>query len=133
MADLSVDGLDLFALPVFIAGSLASLGWLSLTVPLTDLSLSSTLWSTTADGYTTQISLGIILSSVALAYVLWTNDLGWRGWSGLQIWVVAVTFWLILSPPFVPIMDMLLAGSEFAKLAAFTLQTIGFSTVSYLG
>jgi len=131
MTDLALDGNDLLALPVFMLGSLGQLGFLSLSVA--GISLSTVLYSVTADGYTTQISLGLILSIAALGYVMWTNDLGWRGWSGLQIWLVIVVVWLVLSPPFVPIMKTLLLGSTWGGFAAFVLQTIGFSTLSYLG
>jgi len=131
MTDLALDGNDLLALPVFMLGSLGQLGFLSLSVA--GISLSTVLYSITADGYTTQISLGLILSVAALAYVMWTNDLGWRGWSGLQIWLVIVVVWLVLSPPFVPIMKTLLLGSTWGGFVAFVLQTVGFSTLSYLG
>ena len=131
MTDLALDGNDLLALPVFMLGSLGQLGFLSLSVA--GISLSTVLYSVTADGYTTQISLGLLLSIAALGYVMWTNDLGWRGWSGLQIWLVIVVVWLVLSPPFVPIMKTLLLGSTWGGFVAFVLQTIGFSTLSYLG
>jgi len=131
VTDLALDGNDLLALPVFMLGSLGQLGFLSLSVA--GISLSTVLYSVTADGYTTQISLGLLLSIAALGYVMWTNDLGWRGWSGLQIWLVIVVVWLVLSPPFVPIMKTLLLGSTWGGFVAFVLQTIGFSTLSYLG
>lgn len=131
MTDLALDGEDLIALPIFMIGSMGQLGFLSLSVA--GISLADVLYSFSADGYTTQISLGLVLSISALGYVLWTNDLGWRGWSAMQIWLVIAVVWLVLSPPFVPIMSTLLMGSEWGAFGAFVLQTIGFSTLSYLG
>ena len=131
MTDLALDSEDLLMLPVFMVGSMGQLGFLSLSV--FGISLADVLYSFSADGYTTQISLGLLLSTVALLVVLWTNDLGWRGWSGLQIWLVITVVWLVLSPPFVPIMSTLLLGSEWGAFGAFVIQTIGFSTLSYLG
>jgi len=40
---------------------------------------------------------------------------------------------LILAPPFVPILDALLLGSNFAKVIAFIIQTGAYSTISYIG
>lgn len=131
MTDMAIDGEDLIALPVFMIGSMGQLGFLSLSIA--GFSLSDVLYSFSADGYTTQISIGLILSLAALAYVLWTNDLGWRGWSAMQIWLVITVIWLVLSPPFVPIMQTLLLGSEWGAFGAFVLQTVGYTTLSYLG
>lgn len=131
MADLSIDGNDLWALPIWIAGTLGSLDLLSLDIG--GYGLDTVLISMTAEGHTTEITVGIALAMLALGWVLWTNDLGWRGWTGIQLWVVLATVWLVLSPPFVPIMESIIMSSGIAKLVAFTLQTVGFSTISYLG
>ncbi|QSG08881.1 hypothetical protein HSR122_1488 [Halapricum desulfuricans] len=131
VTDLALDGEDLLVLPVFMLGSLGQLGFLS--VSLAGISLSTVLYSFSADGYTSQISIGLMLSVLAIGYVLWTNDLGWRGWSAMQIWLVIVVVWLVVSPPFVPLMKTLLMGSTWGGFVAFVLQTVGFSTLSYLG
>lgn len=131
MTDLALDIEDLYALPFFMIGSMGQLGFLN--VSLLGISLSDILYSFSANGYVTNISLGMVISLIALLYVLWTNDLGWRGWSGLQIWLVIAVIWLVISPPFVPIMHTLLLGSSIGAFVAFFLQTIGYTTLSYLG
>lgn len=133
MADLQYDGIDLPGVIIYLIGALATLGWAELSVPLTDIVLSDTLWTLTANGYSSNVSLATLLTLLGIFWIAATNDLGWRGWSALQIWIVASTIWMVISPPFVPLMHAILMGSEWAKVIAFSLQTIGVGLIAYLG
>lgn len=133
MAQLEYDGIDIAALIPFMAGSLASLGLWNPGLPLVDVALTDALWTFSADGYTTQISIAILLSLSAVAIVMATNDVGFGTLTTVQIWVVLVTVWLILAPPFVPLLSAVLESSQWAGFVAFLIQSVGITILGFLG
>ena len=133
MSRMQMDLVDLPAGILFFLGAFTQLGILSPNVPVLGWDISDAIWSFSASGATVSLSVAIFISLIGLGWAVWSNELGFRGWSGLQLWVVAVTFWLVIAPPFVPILDAVLMGSEWAKLVALSVQSMGFVIVSYLG
>jgi len=131
MTRMAYDAEDLLGLVLFITGSLGTLGFVSFSV--FGIGLGDTIFQFAADGYTTQFTLGIVLSLAGLGVILFTNDLDWRAWSMFQIWLVAAVVWMVLSPPFVPVMKSLMLGSDLGGMAAFIIETVGVGFLSWSG
>ncbi|ERJ06440.1 hypothetical protein HLRTI_001519 [Halorhabdus tiamatea SARL4B] len=127
---MTVDVEDLLALPVFIAGNLAQLDLYAADLGLIDL--GAPFHTVSAGGYTTELSLGLVVALAALGWVLYTNDVGFSGWSAMQSWLIITVVWLTISPPFVPFMGALL-GMEVAATAAIAVQSIGYIALLYIG
>lgn len=125
MADLSLDGNDLFAAPLFVLGSLVQLelvnnSWFGFDLLGEVMSFGSA-----------SVSVAQVLSMGALLYVLYTNDLDFGGLTGVNLWLVYVTIGLVFAPPFYePLGDLL--TTQAGALIAFLAQTTGFTIISYL-
>lgn len=132
MTRLKWDGGDIPLIGAFSVGSLSQLEIIDLSgLPI---SPSTEIWTATADsGHTTVITLAMLISLAALGMILYTNDLGFDSLSYFQVSLLAITTWLILSPPFVPIMDSLITSTDGPKLLAFLVQTSSVTMLSKLG
>jgi hypothetical protein len=125
MADLSVDGNDLYAAPIFVLGSLISLElidstWFGFDLLAEVMSLGSA-----------SITVAQLMSASALLYVLYTNDLDFTGLTGVNLWLVYVTIGLVFAPPFYdPLSDVL--TTQAGGAVAFLAQTTGYTVISYL-
>lgn len=132
MTEMQLDYNDFVALPLFLIGSLGTLGLISFE--LAGISLADTLVTFTSDGgFQSSITIGTLLALLGLGIVLYTNSLSFDTMSSLQGWMTAIILWLILSPPFVPLMDQLVVASDVGSLVAVTIQSVGFGYLSYLG
>jgi hypothetical protein len=124
-----VDAIDLVLYPLFLFGGLVGLGLMQSPV-LFGFSFADTLMSL---GPQTSVSLATLVSALSLVVVLATNKPDLTSARGsAQLWVVIVTFGLILAPPFVPLMSGLLGGG-IASGIAFLVQTGGWTVASWLG
>ena len=124
MAKNSLDPRELMiASPVFVLGSLTSLGIVGPEVMTIDF--SNVLFS---QG-NLRLTLGSILSIVALGYIYFNRDIGFFEFKGLELWTVAATGLLVLAPPIFPAFADSLASMPVA-LFAFFVQTGGFVNIS---
>lgn len=128
MAKGRVDPLDLLAMPIFILGSLVSLGFISGFVIL-GFDPAATL--VTLPGQTA-ISVSNLISIAALGFVIYTNGPEWSLDGGFQVWMFWVGVGLIVSPPFIPMIDAILGGTV-AAFFAFIVQSFSYTYASYLG
>ena len=133
MASMQLDIIDLPPGALFLLGALASLGLIDATIPLTGWDLADTAWTLAAEGEAVPLSVAKIMSLIGVLWALATNDIGWRGWTSLQMFLAVATFGLVLSPPFVPLLDAVLMGSDIAKVVSLTVQMYGFAVISYIG
>lgn len=133
MASMKLDVIDLPPGVLFLFGALASLGLVDATIPLVGTDLADTAWTLTAQGESVPLSIAKLMSISGVAWALATNDIGWRGWTSLQMFLAVATFGLVLSPPFVPLLDAVLMGSDIAKVVSLSIQMYGFAVISYIG
>lgn len=133
MANMKLDLIDLPPGILFLFGALASLGLVDATVPLAGWDLSSTAWTLAAEGESVPLSIAKLMSLSGVVWALATNNIGWRGWTSLQMFLAVATLGLVLSPPFVPILDAILMGSDLAKVVSLSIQMYGFAVISYIG
>ncbi|WP_181687322.1 hypothetical protein [Halorhabdus salina] len=131
MARHTFDYFDMVFLGLFVFGSIGSFGWL--TFDLFGIGLQDTLYTFAADGYTTQFTIGTFLMLVAVVAVLVTNDLSLSFMSGTQIWMAIAVGWLVLSPPFVPLMNDLIIQNSLGSIVAFVIQSTGLTQLIFEG
>jgi hypothetical protein len=125
MAQGELDTNDFFAFPLFVVSTLFDLG-------LVELDLLSFLGDTLATVGRTDLTAATFVSLGALLWVLYTNGVRLRGTTGLSLWIIIVTFWLILVPPFVQEVDAIVSGTQVGALVAFLLQSAGYTAASYV-
>lgn len=130
MSTLNVDMEDFVPLVLFSIAGLVSLG-LATQWPGASY-LQEGFWAFSDSGTTVTISWGMIVSLSSLGAIMYTNSVTWSSLGGIQLWLVLVTIWLILAPPFVPILGALLS-SQFAAMIAFIIQTTGAGSLAYMG
>ena len=133
MANNQLDLIDAIPGLMYLFGSLASVGLVSMTLPVLDLSLVETIWSLSAQGETVTFSLATLLSIAGLGWILWTNNLSLRAMGSAQIFIAIAVVGLVIAPPFIPILDALLMGSDFAAVVSLGIQWYGVINLSYMG
>lgn len=77
------------------------------------------------------ITVGRIVSILALGAVFYNRDASLTDTSGIDAWIVYATVGLLVAPPLFPAFQETLA-SGIAGLIAFTVQSTGFLLVSYI-
>jgi hypothetical protein len=77
------------------------------------------------------ITVGRIVSILALGAVFYNRDASITDTSGIDAWIVYATVGLLVAPPLFPAFQETLA-SGIAGLIAFTVQSTGFLLVSYI-
>jgi hypothetical protein len=125
MAQGELDQNDFFAFPIFVVATLTNLG-------LLDLDVLSFFGDTLLEIGRVNVTIATGASIATLLWVLYTNDVGLRARSGLDFWIILVTIWLILVPPFVAEVDALVSGTQAGAIVAFLLQSAGYSAASYI-
>jgi len=95
--------------------------------------LTTVLWSFSHNGWTTEITLPLLVSLAALGVVLYTNEWYRSEQSVIQFGLFIVTLWLILSPPFVPLMAAVIESSALVGIGAVVVESAGFLSISYIG
>lgn len=129
MAQMRFDLIDVAPLIAFVAASLVSLE-LATNFPGADF-LAQGFYTFAEGGTSVTLSVGAVLQILSLFVALYTNDLSFSALGGIQLWLVIVTIWLVLAPPFMPILDAYLSGS--GAVVAFLVQTVGFGVTGYTG
>ncbi|SDJ52571.1 hypothetical protein SAMN05216226_104233 [Halovenus aranensis] len=128
MSEFELDLETFVIFPIFALGTSVSLGLIeAASIPVVDL--GETLLSTGNIDWT----IGRVMSVLALAAVVINRDepLDFDAWGIIEAWTVYVTIGLIVAPPFFPALESTLASTP-AALAAFIVQGIGFSLVTYI-
>ncbi|WP_248515958.1 hypothetical protein [Salinarchaeum laminariae] len=113
----------LLGAPVFILGSLTSLGIVGPEVFMLDFS------NVLLEAGNLRLTLGSIASIVALGYIYFNRDVSFFEFNGEEMWLVFATATLVLAPPVFPGLADSLATMPIA-LIAFFLQTGGFTIIS---
>lgn len=127
MARLNVDYEWFILYPIFALGTAVSLGFISADV-LPIINMSDVIVEQSGIEFT----VGRLLAVGALLGVLINRDDSIRdAFGAIEIWIVYATLGLIIAPPFFPVVEDTLA-SGFAGVAAFLVQSIGFTIVTYL-
>lgn len=124
-----VDALDLAAMPLFLIAGLFSLGIVT-GVSVYGFNPADPLVTL---GPSTEISAADVTSIAVLGVVLYTNDVSLDLQGGLQAWVILMTAVLVLSTPFVPVVEHYTASNIAAGMAGLALATSGYTFASIAG
>jgi len=126
MTQLSIDKELWLVVPLFSVGAAVSLGIVSSNLAgLFDL-------QTVLIGFNgVDFSVARIMSLVALIIAVVNRDAGFTDLGALDVWAVWVTAGLVISPPFLPLVQGTLVEGPFSILA-FIVQTLGITIVSYV-
>lgn len=128
MAKFEIDYETYLLMPVFMIGTMASLGIISSDI-LPVVNLSDVLLDISG----IELTYGRALSIGALFGVVINRDepLDLDAWGVIETWVFYVTLGLVVAPPFFPAFeDTILHGA--GAFLAFTIQSIGFTLVTYI-
>jgi len=121
---------DAVVSPFFVLSSAIALGLVNFS--LAGFDFASTALEFSGSGFTTTISYATIVSIIALATAYATNRRDFSRMGGLELWVVIATVALVITPPFVPILQTLLSN-KVAGLVAIVIQAGGYYSLSYMG
>ena len=133
MARNSIDAVDIIPGLMYLFGSLASVGMVSMTIPVVDISVVEALYSLSYQSETVTFTLAKIMSIIGLGWILITNDLSLRAMGPVQIFMSIAIVGLVIAPPFIPILNALLLGSDFAAVISPGIQWYGVINLSYAG
>lgn len=125
MSEMDIDLEMLLILP-FSWGAAVSLGLVGDEI-IPFISASETLFT----AGNASITVGRIVSILALGAVFYNRDASLTDTSGIDAWIVYATVGLLVAPPLFPAFQETLA-SGIAGLIAFTVQSTGFLLVSYI-
>lgn len=109
----------------FSLGAAASLGLISGDV-LPIINLGEVLY----EAGTIEFTAGRVLSILALLAVFVNRDTPLSDTAGIDLWIVYATLALVLTPAFLPALESTLAEQP-AAILSFTVQSLGFTFVSY--
>ena len=128
-----VDLEDLANYLVYFFFSFLSFEWMQKDIPLIGTDLNFELMTFAGPMQEITLTFPRLVLILSLGYLLWTNDLDWSAYTAFQVFAVVALVWMVISPPFVPIMYMLVSEYWFASIAAFFIQSVGFGAVMYWG
>jgi hypothetical protein len=94
--------------------------------------LLMSLFSISGGGDTATITPAMVASLAILVATLYNNDVEFDTWAALDFWLFLVTIWLILSPPFVPIIEGLIASGGWGGVVAVAIQSLGYGFLSWV-
>jgi len=133
MARNQVDLIDLGNYFVYFIFSFLSFEWMNWQLPILNTDLNFALLTFSSPTQEVAITFPRLALIASLVYLLWTNDLNWDAYSAFQIFAVFALVWMIISPPFVPIMYVLVQDVAISSIIAFFIQSIGYAVVMYMG
>lgn len=124
---MAADELDLETLLIipFSLGAAASLGLIEGDI-LPVINLGETIF----EAGTIDFTAGRLLSIISLLVVFINRDEPLSDTAGLDLWIVYATLALVLTPAFLPALESTLAQQP-AAILSFTVQSLGFTFVSY--
>lgn len=126
MTQLSIDKELWLVVPVFSIGAAVSLGIVSSTLGgLVDL--NTVLIGVNGVDFT----VARTMSLAALAIAVINRDTGFTEFGAIDVWAMWVTAGLVIAPPFLPIVEGTLLEAPYS-IAAFVIQTLGITIVSYV-
>lgn len=125
MSEMDVD-LEMLLLLPFSWGAAVSLGLVSDQI-IPFISASEVLFA----AGNVEITLGRMISILALAAVMYNRDVSLDDTDGIDAWIMYATIGFLVAPPLFPAFEATLA-SGIAGLIAFTVQSTGFLLVSYI-
>ena len=126
---MEFDKEDIAISGAFVLAAAASVGIAEVT--LFDWSLSGIAYTFGETGGT-EVMWSTLVSIIALALVWVTNDPDMDSLSDEYTYAIVGTFALVLGIGFVPQIETLVTGSDFAALLALVIQSAGYSAISYL-
>lgn len=129
MARNQFDVIDMIAGMAFLLFGLLHLGAFE---PGALSFLNMEIWTYSSQGWENSVTLAFVGSLVSFGVIIFTNDWQRGSQSAIQLLLVIVTLWLILSPPFMPIMAGLL-DQQTAAMAAVAIQFATSLSVGYYG
>jgi hypothetical protein len=126
MTQLSIDKELWLVVPVFSIGAAVSLG--IVTADLGGLvDLKTVLIGVNGVDFT----IARTMSLAALAIAVINRDTGFSDLGAIDVWAMWVTAGLVIAPPFVPLLEGTLLEAPYS-VAAFVIQTLGITIVSYV-
>jgi hypothetical protein len=121
---------DIVVSPLFVLSSAIATGLISFTFMGFDF--ASTALQFTSEGYKTTISYASIVSVLSLLVAYASNRRDLSRMSNVERWILFATIGLVITPPFAPLLQGLLAN-KIAGLVAVVIQAGGFYSLSYTG
>ncbi|MFC7057243.1 hypothetical protein [Halovenus salina] len=128
MTEFELDLETFLLFPLFALGTTVSLGLIEASaIPILDL--GETLFTTGNIDWT--IGRGLSIAALAAVVINRDDPLDFDAWGIMEAWAVYVTVGLLVAPPFFPALESTLASTP-AAVAAFIVQGIGFSLITYI-
>jgi hypothetical protein len=126
VTQLSIDKELWLVVPLFSIGAAVSLG-----IVTSDLGGLFDLKTVLIGVNGVDFTIARAMSLVALAVAVINRDAGLTDLGALDVWATWVTAGLVLAPPFLPIVEGTLLEAPYS-VAAFVIQTLGITIVSYV-
>jgi len=130
MGRAQIEALEVVGGVFFVAFGLVQTKVLASTVLGFDLLMP--LLKLSGGGDTATITPAMIASLAILFGTLYNNDIEFNTWAALDFWLFLVTVWLIFSPPFVPIIEGLIASGGWGGMVAVAIQSLGYGFLSWV-
>lgn len=127
------DAEDFANYAVYFIFSFLSFEWMNWQIPVINTDLNFVLHTFSTGTQEISITFPRLVLIGSLGYLLYTNDLDLTSHSASQIFVVFSLIWMVISPPFVPIMQALVSDVATASIGAFFVQSLGWGIVMYEG
>jgi len=126
MTQLSVDKELWLVVPLFSIGAAVSLGIVSSNLAgVFDLKTVLIGWNGV------EFTVARVMSLVALVVAVVNRDSGFTDLGAMDFWAMWVTAGLVIAPPFVTLLEGTLLEAPYS-IAAFVIQTLGITIVSYV-
>lgn len=130
MARADLDALEVIGGIVFVAFGLVQTQVLPSKILGFDLLTS--LHTFSGGGDTADITIAMLASLTILGMTLYSNDFDFSGWSALDLFLFVSTVWLILAPPFVPIVESFVSEGSWGAMLAVGIQSLGYGFLSWV-
>lgn len=133
MTKNEVDIEDILNYFVYFVFSFLSFEWMDWQIPVINTDLNFVLYTFNSPLQEVSITFPRVVLFLSLCYLLWTNDLNLDTRSASQLFIIGALAWMVISPPFVPMMYLVTSDVAFASIIAFFIQSLGWALVMYRG
>jgi len=116
--------------PIFVAASMISLGLID--SQWFGFDFAGAVYTFSGSSGSTEITLATLISLGVLGYAYYTNRQDISSMERVEIWIVVATVALVLTPPFVPILEQFLSN-DLPAFAALIVQAGGYYALSFTG